>query len=301
MPLPEGFRPMKACNAPENLNSLDYSHLYIQPKYDGLRAIIWEGVVYSNQLKPLPNKDLQARFGWMMGVDCEITIGAPTDSDHFNRVTSAVMTEEGDHEFYLQIHDFFIPGAAFWSRWEMCCGFVNGGERSCGLTPTTLVRNAEELQDCHHFNLRTGAEGSMLRDGRMHYKYGKSTVSEQALLKIKPFIDGEALIIGFQEAQANDNEAIINELGLLKRSHHAANKRGLDTLGSILVRDVKSGVRFAIGTGFDAKLRKEIWENMRSHLGRIVRYKHQEYGALNLPRSPVFTGFRALMDMGLED
>lgn len=65
-----------------------------------------------------------------------------------------------------------------------------------------------------------------------------------------------------------------------------------NTLGCLLVEDLKSGVKFGIGSGFNDALRDLIWQNREKYLGATVTYKYQTAGAKNAPRFPVFLGFR---------
>ena len=49
---------------------------------------------------------------------------------------------------------------------------------------------------------------------------------EGYLLKVKRFVDGEALVIGVTEPMHNANEAKTNELGRTARSHKKAGHGG---------------------------------------------------------------------------
>ena len=66
------------------------------------------------------------------------------------------------------------------------------------LYPTT-VSNQQEVDELMIQNLKDGYEGLMLRDPNGVYKFGRSTVKENILLKVKDFMDDEAEIISFRE------------------------------------------------------------------------------------------------------
>ncbi len=68
-------------------------------------------------------------------------------------------------------------------------------------------------------------------------------------------------------------------------------------MGSLKVRDVKTGVVFEIGTGFDQALRDLFWDRRGDYPGHIVKYKHFAGGSKDKPRFPVFLGFRDEGDM----
>lgn len=137
----------------------------------------------------------------------------------------------------------------------------------------------------------------MLRHPDGPYKHGRSTAKEGWLLKVKRFEDSEARIIGFSELMHNANEAKRNELGHLERSSKKAGKQGAQVLGSFIVKDLKTGVEFDIGTGFTASQRQELWNVGDNLLGRIIKYKSQPTGVKDKPRFPVFLGFRDNRDL----
>ena len=127
--------------------------------------------------------------------------------------------------------------------------------------------------------LEQGYEGVMVRDANALYKYGRSTLKQSTLLKLKRFVDAETQVIGYEELI------------------HATGKAG-DALGALVVIDVKSGVQFKIGTGFSMADRVEIWEQRDIKLvGRFVKYKSFPVGVKDAPRFPVFLGFRYRRDM----
>ena len=131
------------------------------------------------------------------------------------------------------------------------------------------------------------------------YKCGRSTNKEGYLLKLKRFSDSEAEIIGFEELMHNNNVKTKDNLGLSKRSTCQENLSGANTLGTLLVRDLYSNLEFRIGTGqgLDIDLRRAMWNNQSSYLGKIVKYKYFSVGVKDLPRHPVLLGFRHKDDM----
>jgi DNA ligase-1 len=124
------------------------------------------------------------------------------------------------------------------------------------------------------------------------------------LLKLKRFMDSEAVVVGFEEQMENTNEKTVDELGHSKRSKHQAGMVGKDTLGKFLVQEVGNtpwnGLEFAIGTGdgLTADLRQHIWDNREEYLGKIITHKYQPHGTKDLPRIPVWKGFRDPGDIG---
>jgi DNA ligase-1 len=99
-------------------------------------------------------------------------------------------------------------------------------------------------------------------------------------------------VLGFEEQMRNDNEAKKDALGRTERSSHKENRHGKGTLGALKVRDLATGVRFDIGTGFTDAERQAIWDNQDEWFGAEVKYKSQPVGVKDKPRFPVFLGRR---------
>ncbi len=177
-------------------------------------------------------------------------------------------------------------------------------EKAAKLREQVAPKDADKLDAYEARQLEKGYEGLILRSPDSPYKYGRSTVKEGYLLKVKRFTDGEAEVIGFEERMHNGNEATTDELGRTKRSSHAEGKTGRGDLGAFLVRDLKSGVEFSVGTGFTDEQRKDIWLQIQNPvpgtpdiLGSIIKYKSFLIGVKDAPRFPVFLAFRNPDDM----
>jgi DNA ligase-1 len=127
------------------------------------------------------------------------------------------------------------------------------------------------------------------------YKFGRSTMNEQGMVKLKRFEDDEALVVGLVELMHNDNPLGVNELGYAHRTSHQANKVPTGRLGALQVQ--WQGKVFNIGTGFDDALRHEIWNSPDKFLGRAVKFKYLSVGMKHLPRHPVFLGWRNKEDL----
>ena len=148
------------------------------------------------------------------------------------------------------------------------------------------------LQQC----LAAGHEGVMVRDPFGGYKYGRATLKQGWLTKVKPFEDAEAMIIGFEEQMKNGNEATTDNLGHTERSSHKANLVPKGTLGALVVESEKFG-QFNIGTGFDDAFRAEVWANRDAYLGKLVTFRYQAIGTKDKPRVPSFKGIRNPSDL----
>ena len=282
------MKPMLACEV--DLSKLKFPVL-ASPKLDGVRALVRDGLVLSRSLKPIPNRHIQLMYGRpeLEGLDGELILGDPTHPEAYRRTVSALMSIEGEPDV-----DFYV-----FDRWDRDYPY-NEVTLSYELTiPVfyTWIRTLYELEEYEVAILDKGYEGVILRDPQSPYKFGRSTAKEGYLLKLKRFADSEAEIIGFEELMHNHNEATINETGHTERSTKQDGLLPANTLGSLIVRDIHSGVEFKIGTGFTADERQKFW-NLRATLrGALVKYQYFPTGSKEKPRFPSFQGFRNHSDM----
>lgn len=273
--------------------------MLLSPKLDGIRCLIIDGVAVGRSLKPLPNKFVQKLFGRpeLNGLDGELIVGSPTAKEVFRATSSGVMSVEGEPDVSFWVFDDFMESGGFHRRLHTARRRIKK-QRFCEPVPHVQILNEDQLNSWEEDYLAMGYEGVMLRHPDGPYKHGRSTAKEAWLLKVKRFEDGEARIIDFRALMHNANEAKRNELGYLERSSHKAGKVGKQTLGALIVKDLKTGVEFDIGTGFTADQRQLLWSVGDNLIGRIVKYKSQPTGVKEKPRFPVFLGFRDPLDMG---
>lgn len=290
------FKPMLA-DAAKKPSDIRFP-CWASPKLDGIRAVVINGVLLSRNLKPIPNKHLQSIFGKKMfdGLDGELIFGDPCRPTAFRDTSSAVMSIEGKPAVVFYVFDTFSwPEDLYVDRAKRLKEKVLNANFQ--LWPSTEMSEIAQLDDFEGECLKLGFEGVMLRRPDGPYKFGRSTLREGYLLKLKRFEDGEALVLGFEELMHNGNEAKKDELGRTKRSTHKAGKTGLGVLGAFLVRDVKTGVEFSIGSGMTAADREHFWQARASLMGKFVKYRFFPTGSKDKPRFPVFAGFRDKIDL----
>ena len=274
-----------------DINTLQYP-LYASPKLDGIRAVVIDGVVLSRSLKPIPNQHVQRLFGQLNGLDGELIVGDPCSPTVFRDTTSAVMSRDGEPDVRFYVFDCFKnPYLTFMER------AVFRVSEKCIIVDQQLINSVDDLEFLEEKWLSEGYEGVMLRKPDSPYKFGRSTLREAYLLKLKRFCDSEAEVIGFIEQMHNANEATRDALGNIERSSCRAGLQGKDTLGALMVRDIKTSIEFDIGTGFNTDTRTDIWLHQGDYIGKMVKYTYFPTGSKEKPRFPVFQGFRELIDM----
>lgn len=294
-------RPMLAAKI-ETLEKLRYP-LLGSPKLDGIRAIRDDGKLLSRTRKPIRNKFTQAIFYDLPdGLDGELIVGSPTATDTFRRTDSGVMTIEGKPDVWYYVFDY-IPlhlnqGASYATRLGLLQGALEKHTNTRVIVlPQVKITSAEEALEAEESFLEQGYEGMIMRESLAPYKYGRSTLREQYLLKVKRFADGEGVVVGYNELMHNDNPAGENALGLTERSSRVEGKVPGNMLGSLSLKDIVTGQVFAVGTGFTLEMRREFWKGRSALVGKIVKYKHFPKGEKDLPRMPKFVGFRSKEDM----
>lgn len=262
-------------------------------KLDGIRAMVYDGRVWSRKLLPIPSTEVQTLFGHSKydGFDGELVVGDVNAKNAFQETTSGVMSRARDTDVRFYVFDHFLGKTdPFVERIQR---LQDLGHRVEWLEQR-IIRNQDELDNLETWALDLGYEGLILRDPYGPYKYGRSTVREGWMLKLKRFADAEGVVEGFVELQHNANELRTDDLGYAKRSSHQENKIPLNTLGALQIRF--EGEIVHIGTGFTQAQRKEIWNNQGIYMGKLVKFKYFPVGIKKLPRHPVFLGFRDARD-----
>lgn len=288
------FKPMLA--SPAVLDDLTFPR-FGSPKIDGIRASNVDGRLLSRTLKEIPNRHVynmfnQSKFKWLDG---ELIAGSPISETCYRDTVSVVMSDDKPAlgvKWY--VFDYWAdPTLPYSARLHLLAAKVKELNH-----PHIVMLAHEPLNDRVALDayeaeqVELGYEGIMLNDPAGAYKFGRATPKGGELLKVKRFIDSEAIVIGIEEEMFNGNDAQTNELGRTKRSTAKAGLTGKGTMGALIVRDVKTGVEFNIGTGFTAEDRR-YWWNFRNGMGLVViKYKFFPIGVKDKPRHPVYLGLR---------
>ena len=313
----EQFTPMLAVKYdPAKL----YFPMIVSGKIDAIRCIILNGVALARSLLPIPNKHVQKLLGGnpaLEGFDGELVVGSITASDVYTISESALMSEDGEPDFTFHVFDY-IPAAGAQkdspinrdTPYEIRLSEVtreimfNPAVPSCvKLVPYFSVYGLEDLATAEKDLVgRQNYEGVMLRHPHGEYKYGRSTVNEGWLLKVKRFEDMEVRVIGFEEMKRNTNAAEIDERGYTKRSKSEDGMVAGGTLGKLLVVGLNGpfeGVEFSVGggKGFTRELRDYIWTHQEEFLNKTGVVEFFPYGSKDAPRHPGWKGLRKPIDM----
>lgn len=290
-----------------------------QPKFDGVRGVNLTGTLTGRSKKPLGNVFTTRFFSHsaLVGFDGELVQGCETDSDVCRRTTSAVSTHTGEPYVVWNIFDVIQPSLPYTERWNLAnARLYRLAENSATahiaqrmkLVPTFEVSSMQTLGALDEHWLSMGYEGTIIRRPDGLYKYGRSTVLEGKLLRIKRFIEEDALVDAIEEGSTNNNEALTNALGYTERSSHADHMTPNGMVGNLrcrLLKDVfyrgellfRAGAKITVGAGsMPHDLRRRYFEHPHLIVGETIKFKTFPKGVKDKPRFPTFQSIRADAD-----
>lgn len=330
------FKPLKAGEC--SFEELKFP-CWATPKIDGINGLKMAGESLSRTLKPYANTSLNEQIQGLLpdGLCYEVTVGdLPYGEDLCRNTTSFVnaINKTGE-KVILSIFDFigdasedYIKSRKYLERLQDCMVSLTslypahlwmdyevgtGDAVDLGvylevnelfelrlLTPI-LIESQEEAELYYAACLDHGYEGAMYRQD-VPYKCGRATAKSQEVIRFKPSHDTEAIVIDFEEAMENLNEAKVNALGHTERSSSKENKKPLGMLGAFICIDVKSGEEIKVGAGkLTHAERVQVWENQSDYLHNLLKYRSMSTGVKDKPRFPRFITWRDKGDLSEED
>ena len=236
---------------------VDVTQYLVSEKLDGVRAV-WDGL----QLRFRSGKPIHAPAWFIAGLpkqalDGELWLGRGS----FERLSGIVRKETPVDAEWRQVRYmiFELPGAS--GSFE---------ERVAQIGQVVRQTDVPWLQEIEQFSVvdrsslqkrlstvvKAGGEGLMLHRADAVYETGRS----DTLLKLKPWLDAEAVVI----------------------AHHPGKGRNAGRLGALLVR-TPEGREFTLGTGFS-----EMQRNNPPAVGATVTYRYRELTATGMPRFASF-------------
>ncbi len=239
---------------------VDLSDYWVSEKYDGLRGY-WDGHQLFTRGGEKVNAPAWFTAGWpAVPLDGELWAGR----GQFAKALSTVRQQQPDdaawHGIQFMVFDLPAHGGPFSQRIAALQAVVAQINQTwvVAVAQTPATTHAA-LQSQMHRTVKAGGEGLVLHRGASLYTAARN----DDLLKVKPFEDAEARVVGHQTGQGK-------YAGLL---------------GALLVETVASGnaaapgLRFKIGTGLsDAQRRKP------PPVGALVTYRYRGLTDAGVPR-----------------
>ena len=138
--------------------------LYVQPKLDGIRAMVVDGKLVSRTLKPIPNAYIRSILEKpeFEGLDGELIVGAPTDKDCYRNTVSGVMSEDGEPEFTYFVFDLWDSDANFTER-KTALEASDFPDAYISVVETGLATDLALLKAAEEMYVNMGLEGCILR------------------------------------------------------------------------------------------------------------------------------------------
>lgn len=290
-----------------------------QPKIDGVRGLTTEGHLTGRSLKKHKNKYATAFYSIpeYAHLDGELAAQEETHSDLCRITSSALSTIKGEPFTIWHVFDCLrkeVVAAPYVERHKYLTQLVayehsQGRCMNAKVVPMTVCETLGELLALDEQWLEMGYEGTIIRRLNAPHKEGRSTVLQGQLLRIKRFIEAEALVVAIEEGNANENVAKTNELGRTFRTSHQENKVPNGHVGNMQCRvlvDVewegsivlKADQVITVSPGnMDHGMRKHYFENPSELVQKIITFKFFPKGIKDKPRFPTFKCLRSVEDM----
>lgn len=308
----KSFSPFLAPNEEVDLSTLQYP-LLASDKLDGIRCIFKNGEILSRSLKQIQNKQLRERFEplrkFSESMNCILDGEIYSPELTFQEITHYVMTqdlespkvgkEKGIEHLpdHLKFYCFDMikenqDDVDFELRIKNVEYLMANYDKIAVALHHSIVNNQKEVEDLFTSSLMAGCEGLILRDPNGRYKYGRGTIKEGLIYKVKPFIDFDGQIIDvIQATEVNeDAEKTTNELGRSVTSKKKNDRHTIDKASAFMV--YYNGKELKVTLSMTDEEKEEVWANRASYIGKWITYKGMLVGAKDVVRHPVMIRFR---------
>jgi DNA ligase-1 len=240
---------------------IDVTQYWVSEKYDGVRAQ-WDG------------KTLRFRGGGVVPTPAWFTSSFPAKPldgelwigrNRFDALSGTVRKLEPVDAEWRQVRYliFELPGApgSFNERIQQMQALVSqAGVPWLQAVEQTRVSSHAALMQRLDAVVRAGGEGLMLHRADAPYLTGRS----DALLKLKPWLDAEAIVIGYTPGKGK-----------------------YQGMTGALKMEMPDGKRFSIGSGLSDALRHQP-----PPIGTRITYRYQHLTKSGLPRHPRYLRIR---------
>lgn len=279
------------------------------PKLEGVRLIVTPDGLFTRSMKPIPNRIMKEKWEPLRAfcADWKICVEGETyvHGWDFNKISGAYRRgnsiDGGRLELYLfDLYDLNNPDVHFDLRAAMLYMYYHerGMEmKDLYIIPQELVRTQEEVQLKYGQYLEQGLEGLVLKRPDAPYKQGRSTPRDGLFHRIKPELDFDGKVVGFEQRMVNTAESFVNELGYLKKTRYQEDMIPSGMVGVALVQTKEFGVvKVAMTRGLTDEQRVEIWANRASYIGRHLRFVCLPLRGQDKPKAARFDVWRTDLD-----
>ena len=292
------FKPMLAPNEKIDISTLKYP-LLASYKLDGIRCLFKDGQMYSRSLKQFPNIKIRERFAYLSKIskDKNIILDGEllSKSLTFNELSGLTrqLAKELPEDLFFYCFDA-IHQEDFLMSFRTRTTFLETLDISAYMSTLKQwsIFKLEEIEPLYENSLAWGCDGLILRDPNGRYKFGRGTIKEGLIYKMKPFMTFDAKIIGIIQATEvrEGAEKKINELGRSVTSKKKDDRILIEKAAAFVV--MYEGKELKVTIAMTDEEKEEVWKNQKKYLGRMIEYKGMLVGAKDLPRHPVYVRMR---------
>lgn len=298
------FKPQLAPNdllTVEAANQLNPEDYFIQPKIDGIRGVVIDGVIKTRSLKELGNKALPERMKGLceMSQQVGLYIDGEFDSENtsFNDLSGILRSFDKPlpDDLVFKIFDMYDPNNPernALNRWEIV--------KNLTIPNCDVIQNIpwpEDFVEAFQSALDMGYEGLMVKRKDAPYKCGRGTYKQGIIYKMKPYETFDSKVTGFVQATVvrEGAEKTTNELGRSVTSKKKGDRIPIESCSALWVDHEGMPLKVSLASLTHAE-REEVWKNQDSWIGTTIEYKGMMVGAKELPRHPMYIRRRADKD-----
>ena len=299
----KSFKPMLAPNEKVDLSTVKFP-LLASTKLDGIRCIFYKGEILSRSLKQIQNKQLREKFEairkFTEDTKCILDGEIYSPELSFQAITHFVMTQDLGDEIipdHLKFYCFDninsdLTDTPFQARINNAITFCESLPDLCVGLEHWAVYSKEEVEQVFDQVLLKGYEGLILRDPNGKYKFGRGTIKEGLIYKVKPFVTFDAKITGVEQATEvnEDAEKKTNELGRSVTSKKKDDRHLIEKASAFWVDYEGKPLKVVLAMTDPEKM--GVWLNRASLIGKTIEYKGMLVGSKDVPRHPVMIRYR---------
>ncbi len=294
--------PLLAPNDVPDIDTLVYP-LLVSTKMDGIRCLVINGDLYSRSGKLIPNRNLRPLLRGIFTLAEERGYVFDGELWHpslpFCDITSVVMSHDKPVPEGLGLFIFDVLTEMEWElgrtkpfEERLKRDWMSSGANA-QFVGHTAVWSSTTLKSHYDATLLMGHEGLILRNPHAKYKWGRATLKQNIIYKMKAFDFIDCTVLGCYplEVMADGAERDYDAFGRAKPVNRMGDRVEVEALGGFTVQD-ELGRKFNVGSGFTMEMRRKLWSERGNMAGRWLRVKATAFGKKDLPRQGVFDSFR---------
>jgi len=304
------FKPMLAPNASIDLGSIKYPQL-MSNKLDGIRVIFGWGRMVSRSLKEIPNIQLQEKYKELMELSEKENV--ILDGEFYSHSSTFQMiqayTRTIDWNDAKTIKKYILPLSPPADFGFHCFDVLESENKPFEERYTKIlelaeryplikvveqseVQNSDDVKNTFGEALKDDYEGLILKNPKGLYKFGRGTINEGLIFKVKEFktYDAKVILVTQATVAREGSEKTTNELGRSVTSKKKGDRVPIERAACFRVMYGDKELDVSLAMTHEEK--DEVWKNKDNYIGKWIEYKAMEVGSKDVPRHAVMLRFR---------